>query len=474
VIFDWYGNVAGVDYKPVHDATMAMIPLIKKRGMQYAICYEDQSIKHLIDFGVIAKADGQKTAKDTFAWMEQNWFNDGSYVKVDNRPLVLCFGPQHFSQKSEWDEIWSGLKARPYFIDLDARTDFADGAKPWSPMHLSSGGRLAIPVLIRYLNEFYRKQEQKPFVVGTAIVAFHDIYAQAGRPQGSYGFLDWSDGETYKLTWTIAEKARANVIQIQTWNDYAEGTNIEPTIERGYTDLEFTQEKRKERNDAFPFGNGDLRIPIELFKLMINGSTTDAQKQQIAGIYDLLFAGNAEGFREAVNNANIKYDLSVKPYLQTPSSGAKAVAAAFDPGGRTNLAFNKPTIASGKTDVYIASRAVDGNAGGSSYWEGAPNTWPATIHVDLVKAEPIRTVVVKLNPGLMWSKRVQRIEVKVSNDGTSWNNAVAEREYTFDPETNGNMAVIELNATARYVQLSFTANSGANSAQVAEFEVYGE
>ena len=304
VIFDWYGVTEGLDYKPIHEATLAMIEMIKKRGLKYAVCYEDQSVKHLIDFGVVLKEDAVKTAKETFDWMGQHWFTDMEYVKADGRPLVLCFGPQFFYQKSDWDAIWADLKDRPFFVDLDNRTLWADGTKNWSPMGRSVGGKLNITDLVRYLNEFYRKQENKPFVVGTAFPAFHDIYAQAGGK--SYGYLDYSNGETLKLTWAAAEKARANVIQIQTWNDYGEGTIIEPTIERGYADLEFIQSKRVEWEPGFPFNNSDLRIPIELYKIMSDEKTADKQKKQVEAIYSLLFAGDAQGFRAAVRAAGIK------------------------------------------------------------------------------------------------------------------------------------------------------------------------
>ena len=470
VIFDWYGITEGIDYKPIHEATLAMIEVIKKRGMKYAICYEDQSVKHLIEFGIVAKDQGRATAKETFDWMDKNWFTDDAYVKVDSRPLVLCFGPQFFYQKSEWDGIWANMKNRPFFIDLDARTNWADGAKNWSPMHLSSGGKLSIPSLVKYLNEFYRKEESKPFVVGTAIPAFHDIYAQAGGK--SYGFLDYSDGETFKLTWTAAERARANVIQIQTWNDYGEGTIIEPTIERGYKDLEFCQDKRLEWEADFPFNYGDLRIPIELYKILVNEKSTDGQKAQVAGMYDLLFAGKAEDFREAVRAANISFDFSVSPLLFEPSGGGSQAVQAFDPAGRKNLALGKPVVASSKIDVWTANKSVDGDV--ASYWEGAAKAWPGNLQVDLGSSMKITTVVVKLNPQRMWAKRTQRIEVKIGIDGQNWTTAVPEAEYLFDPGANANTVVIPVSASTRYVQLVFTANSGATNGQVAEFEVYGE
>jgi hypothetical protein len=468
VIFDWYGITEGIDYKPIHEATLAMIDVIKKRGLKYAICYEDQSIKHLMDFGIVPRDRARATAKETFEWMEKNWFADAQYVKIEGRPLVLCFGPQQFNQKAEWDEIWSNLKTRPFFVDLDARTNWADGAQNWSPMHLSTAGRLSIPNFVKYLNDYYRKEENKAFVVGTALPAFHDIYAQAGGR--SYGFLDYFDGETFKLSWAAAERARANVIQIQTWNDYGEGTIVEPTIERGYKSLEFTQDKRLEWVPDFPFNYSDLRIPIELFKILA-ARATEEQKKQVAAMYDFIFTENAVGLRQAVRAANIRYDLSASPLLLRPSGETQTIVV-FDPEGRSNLALRKPAYASSRIDVYVPNRAVDGNV--SSYWEGAARAWPGTLHVDLEKPEKITTVVIKLNPQRMWSKRTQRIEVRVGNNDTDWVTAVPVKDYEFDPETNANTVVIPMNVTTRYIQLVFTANSGATNGQVAEFEIYGD
>lgn len=324
VIFDWYGITAAFDYKPIHDATLVMIDMIKKRGMKYLICYEDQSVGNMMRAGRLPHNTGNisdplevlalKTAKDTFNWMAENWFTDEEYVKVDGRPVVMCFGPQYFSNKADWDAIWTDLNPKPFFIDLNGRTVWADASMNWSPMHLSSAnGILEINRLVGDLNNFYLKQEYKPFTAGTVFPAFHDIYAQAFKL--SYGYLDYYMGETYKLTWEAALKARVNIIQIQTWNDYGEGTIVEPTIERGYKDLEFTQDKRKETDRSFPFNHTDLRIPLELYKIQSGEKSSELQKQQAAAIYDLIFSGKVSEARQAMQNAGFYYDDSVRPLL---------------------------------------------------------------------------------------------------------------------------------------------------------------
>jgi hypothetical protein len=469
VIFDWYGVRDALDYKSIHEATVVMVDILKKHGLKFAVCYEDQTVKHMIEGNFIAKTDTITTAKEAFTWMQEHWFTDENYVKLDGRPLVLDFGPQFFTQKTEWEEIWADVDPKPFFVDIDNKTNFADATFNWPPMHLSSGGRLTIPRLVTYLNSFYEKQNAKPFLVATAFPEFHDIYAQAGGT--SYGFLDYSNGETFKLTYDAAEKARPDVIQVTTWNDYGEGTIIEPTIERGYASLEYLQDARKQREPDFAFNYTDLRIPIELYRIV--SGEDDTKKQQVEEIYTAIFSGDAETARNLTRSAGIDYDFSIHPILRDANESAqKEIAQVFDPDGRRNLALGRPVVTSSRIYDFTGAKAVDGDM--ASYWEGASDKYPADFTIDLVSAVKLSTVVVKLNPQRIWGKRTQTIEVLVGNDSETFTRLTPPTAYVFDPSVNGNAVAIPLNTQARYIRLIFTANTGAKSGQIAEFEVYGE
>jgi len=54
----------------------------------------------------------------------------------------------------------------------------------------------------------------------------------------------------------------------------------------------------------------------------------------------------------------------------------------------------------------------------------------------------------------------------------NWTTLVPQADYVFDPETNANTVVIQVNVTTQYVQLVFTANTGAGNGQAAEIELY--
>ena len=68
----------------------------------------------------------------------------------------------------------------------------------------------------------------------------------------SYGYLDDQEGAVFDETLERARE-RASLIQIVTWNDFGEGTIIEPTTEFGYHYLEALQNYRKKQaGKTFP------------------------------------------------------------------------------------------------------------------------------------------------------------------------------------------------------------------------------
>jgi hypothetical protein len=141
-------------------------------------------------------------------------------------------------------------------------------------------------------------------------------------------------------------------------------------------------------------------------------------------------------------------------------------------GGTTNLALNAPITASSYTQNYVAANAVDGNT--STYWEGANGAWPTTLTVNLGAVDSLSSLVVDLPPSTAWSTRTQTLSVLGSTDGSSYSTLVGSATYTWNPST-GNTVTIPLpsGTSDRYVELSFTANSVQNGAQVSELQVMG-
>lgn len=137
-----------------------------------------------------------------------------------------------------------------------------------------------------------------------------------------------------------------------------------------------------------------------------------------------------------------------------------------------NIAKGKKVSASSFYDVYTPRKVTDGVFVGVSYWEGAPDSYPNILTVNLEEIKSIHTVRVCLSPMSIWGKRTQTFSVNISNDNEIFTELIPEQQYTFDPDTGNEVVLTFDTVDVKYVQLKFTENSGATGAQVAEFEVY--
>lgn len=283
-IIDWYGIQDHRDYAAIHHNTNHLIAYIKKAGLSFAICYEDQSIKHLVNDGVLRESQALSHGQDVLRWMQEHWFVADEYAKIAGRPLLFVFGPQYFKGAS-WQELFSGLPQPPSFYTLNSLWEGADGVFGWPPVH---DGRVVPPAAWRaYLSQLYEKGG-----VGTAFPKFHDIYAEAGV-RASYGYLDDQEGAVFGETLARAGES-ASLIQIVTWNDFGEGTIIEPTAEFDYRYLEAVQSFRKQQaGTTFPYNADDLRLPIALYQLR-QQAAADGRADRAAAF---LFASETEAAR---------------------------------------------------------------------------------------------------------------------------------------------------------------------------------
>jgi hypothetical protein len=138
--------------------------------------------------------------------------------------------------------------------------------------------------------------------------------------------------------------------------------------------------------------------------------------------------------------------------------------------GHPNLALGRAASASGYTQAYQPSNAVDGNT--STYWESTDNAFPQWFQVDLGAAASISRIVMNLPPSAAWGARTQTLQIQGSTDGSSFTTIAASRGYGFDPAA-GNTATATFGAaSARYVRLTFTANTGWPAGQLSELQVF--
>ena len=102
-------------------------------------------------------------------------------------------------------------------------------------------------------------------------------------------------GGTYTDTLTQALQSSASIVQIVTWNDWGEGTQIEPSVQVGYRDLETTQRLRRQFLDpSFARTAADLLLPVEWFRLRKKYADNPAVEARLDTVFPLVVAGHLD------------------------------------------------------------------------------------------------------------------------------------------------------------------------------------
>jgi len=248
ILIDNPGITDVYDGRLLQDHTDAIIPWLKKAGLKFGLVYEDAALKNADEQGIIGNRveEGKRVIK----YMEDNYFNKDEYVKINNRAVLLNFGPQGIFTEADWLEVFSALSNKPIFIPLPFRNlgTAAEGEFAWVSESIS--------------NNFYQRCINFNFdvCIGGAMPGFNDYYQEGGWGAG-YTFYSDLDGALFEQSLQRAENYDIDILQIITWNDFGEGTIIEPTEEFGYQRLSQLQNFL-----GVQFDEDDLALSVELYK----------------------------------------------------------------------------------------------------------------------------------------------------------------------------------------------------------------
>jgi hypothetical protein len=300
VIVDWYGPDNYYDYFVNNQRTLALLNYTRKAGLKFSLCYEDATIQAEINGGTmngvtVTAGNAITHAQQTMLYAQTNYFIDPGYLRLGGAPVLLNFGPQYFHNSSDWTSIFSALNTsnRPAFFTEDNRLSVGAGAFNWPPMWLSGGdaNTLTPAQLESYFVNFDQTAAGWPAFVSSAFPRFRDIYSEAGVG-ASYGNLDDANGSTLTNTLTRAFTNNSDIIQIVTWNDFGEGTVIEPTREYGYRDLGIVQDLRRQYLDSdFSYHTNDLAMVLRFYNLRKKYGNNPAISAELNRIFTNIVTG---------------------------------------------------------------------------------------------------------------------------------------------------------------------------------------
>jgi len=232
VIVDWYGTFNVDDYALNLRNTDSLFKRVPLAGLQFGICYEDASLAQV---KAATGTDTVDAAQQDFNYLQSKYFTSSNYITINNQPLLLDFGPQGLKTTADWQQAFSVFSTKPRLLSLEyeggVTGSYGSGEFAWVDATDQAN-----------LQGFY--QNRAPALstfFAVAYPGFQDFYQQGGW--GSTLFLiSYNGAGTLQNCLNLAKTSGTNYLQLITWNDYSEGTVIEPTLDFNFSFLQTIQQ----------------------------------------------------------------------------------------------------------------------------------------------------------------------------------------------------------------------------------------
>lgn len=272
VLIDWYGTIDLYDYPANLKNVNAFVELVEKVGLEYALVYEDQTINAAFNASKISNK--VTAAQADMSYMSTRYFNQSEYIKISGQPLLMTFGPQTFQSAAEWTNIFSVLATKPKFLTLwnESSEAGANAAGEYSWVYQND-----VPHTT-HLDNFYNKVFSG-IKMGSVYPGFKDFYEEGGAGDG-YFLIEHNGTETFESTLEKALDSDVNYIQLVTWNDYGEGTMIEPTMEFGYDFLNILQASL-----GTSLSQDDLDLVVRLYDLRKKNKDSNLKQKKLDQVF---------------------------------------------------------------------------------------------------------------------------------------------------------------------------------------------
>ncbi len=341
-IIDWYGTQGtNGDIVPLLNASNKIVAATQTYGLGVGVCLEDR----------FASTTADVTANINY--LRNNYYTKSNYIRVGagNAPLTLLFGPEKFTQPSQWNTILAGAGEKPALVPLQYQANQvgtgASGEMGWVYQNPGTSNHLTVQT-----NFLANEAGNFANSIGVAYHGYNDYYAQGGAGAGSGFVIPENNGQTLADTLALNQTYAANTkgIQVATWNDFGEGTQIEPTVQDGFADLH-----RIQTFTGVPYGLSQLQLVYQLYQArqsVLGNAGKEATLDQAAN------AINGLDFNSAQTYINIATGVATQWNLST---GASWGVAGNWTSGSPNAQAAKVVFSTSPGLTSAGSITLDGN-----------------------------------------------------------------------------------------------------------------
>ncbi len=285
ILIDFYGTSDTYDYPELLEASNDAIEMCEKVGLKFGIVYEDRTIPNVMNQ---ESREMIEIAQSDLIYMDQTYFPKDNYIKINNQPVLLNFGPITVKSNEDWLTIFNAIETNINFLPLAYHpqtydlTTSVDGVYAWV-------GEIQTDDLYHYAAQF-------DITGGGALFEFKEYYEEGGWGATGQEDIASDDGSVLKETLERAKNANTDFIQLITWNDWGEGTAIEPSLDYEYQPLTIVQDfVGMESNQS------NLELTVELYKKRKEYEGLAYENQQLDQVFYYLISLQIDEARTLLN-----------------------------------------------------------------------------------------------------------------------------------------------------------------------------
>jgi hypothetical protein len=346
VMLDWYGPGSASD-----QATQLI--------MKEAEHHSGFSVAIIIDKGAIkssscGECSPQQALVQQLQYIERNYFDSPAYMRQDGRPVVSNFDVDG-SYTVDWQAAKKAMASQPIFIFQNSggfTHVITNGSFSWVMPKSSDLG-------VSYLTNFYKTGQSHSSLktFGAAYKGFNDKFAG----WGSNRVMTQGCGQTWLQTFSTINHLynsgnQLDAVQLATWNDYEEGTELESGIDN------CVSVSAKVSGDELKWSISGQENTIDHYKIFISNNGQDLMPltDMATGLSSLnlcsfsLGAGNYRLFVQAVGRPSMTNQISGS-VSYSPKCAAGSVPLITLEAAPASLSI--PTGHSAKATVKVSSQA---------------------------------------------------------------------------------------------------------------------
>lgn len=248
-VVDWYGyrDLPSTDLAFMDTNLSAMMDVAETEDFQLALMYEPK-----IHFNGWmphnSRNESVQAVKEDLTYALKKYGNKKSFLTVEGVPVVFLFEAARLNP-DEWEKVVTDLEndgLNAILVGDNTNPQFyiaCSGLAQW-PDYEALAKDTTIPAVYTFHDKLLErlnknnKGKKDRFAASYVWPGFNDtgVWGWNGGPR----VLDRVNGQFYDATWQASLDNNTPWIIAATWNDFNEGTNIEPDREHGHDYLKAT------------------------------------------------------------------------------------------------------------------------------------------------------------------------------------------------------------------------------------------